>query len=200
MKKKILSICLVAVIAVLAITGASLAYFTANDTEENVFTVGNVSIDLKEDKWVAPANAVPGVAYAKDPIVYNTGANAAWIKVNVTLDNAAKFTELAKKYEIKTLTDIFTVNSDFDSKWELAGQPVADTVNDTLTYSYYYKSILAKGENTGELFTAVTIPAEFTSTDMSGISKFTITVSADAIQTADAYNTVAGAFAAFDGK
>ncbi len=200
MKKKILSICLVAVIAVLAITGASLAYFTANDTEENVFAVGNVSINLEEDKWVAPTNAVPGVAYAKDPIVYNEGDNAAWIRVNVTLDNAAKFTELAKKYEIKTLTDIFAVKNDFDSKWKLAGQPVADTEKNTLTYSYYYKSVLEPNANTGELFTAVTIPAEFTSADMSGISKFTITVSADAIQTADAYDTFAGAFAAFDGK
>ncbi len=200
MKKKILSICLVAVIAVLAITGASLAYFTANDTEENVFTVGNVSIDLKEDKWEAPANAVPGVAYDKDPIVYNEGDNAAWIRVNVTIDNAAKFTELAGKYEIETLTDIFTVKSDFDSKWELAGTPVADTTNNTLTYSYYYKNVLEPNANTGELFTAVTIPAQFTSDDMSGIESFTITVSADAIQKADAYTTVAGAFAAFDGE
>ena len=46
MKKKILSICLVAVIAAMAIAGASLAYFTAEDSAENVFTVGNVAIDL----------------------------------------------------------------------------------------------------------------------------------------------------------
>lgn len=50
MKKKILSICLVAVIAVMAIAGASLAYLTDTDAEDNVFVVGNVQIELVEQQ------------------------------------------------------------------------------------------------------------------------------------------------------
>lgn len=50
MKKKIISICLVAVIAVMAIAGASLAYFTDTDEATNVFTVGNVNIKLIEQQ------------------------------------------------------------------------------------------------------------------------------------------------------
>ena len=48
MKKKILSICLVAIIAFTAIAGASLAYLTDRDSAENVFTFGNVEIELNE--------------------------------------------------------------------------------------------------------------------------------------------------------
>ena len=50
MKKKILSICLAAVIAVMAITGASLAYLTDTDDADNVFEVGNVQIELVEQQ------------------------------------------------------------------------------------------------------------------------------------------------------
>lgn len=50
MKKKILSICLAAVIAVMAITGASLAYLTDTDGADNVFTVGNIKIQQNEQE------------------------------------------------------------------------------------------------------------------------------------------------------
>ena len=50
MKKKILSLCLVLALAAVAIVGGTLAYFTDTDEETNVFTVGNVSIDLIESQ------------------------------------------------------------------------------------------------------------------------------------------------------
>lgn len=50
MKKKIIAICLVAVIAVTAVVGASLAYLTDTDSADNVFTVGNVKIELIEQQ------------------------------------------------------------------------------------------------------------------------------------------------------
>lgn len=50
MKKKILSLCLVAVIAVMAIAGASLAYLTDTDKADNVFAIGNVEIKLVEQQ------------------------------------------------------------------------------------------------------------------------------------------------------
>lgn len=47
-KKKILTLCLVACLAITAIAGASLAYFTDTKSATNTFTVGNVSIELIE--------------------------------------------------------------------------------------------------------------------------------------------------------
>ena len=50
MKKKILALCLVVVLAITAVTGATLAYFTDTDEETNVFTTGNVKIELIEQQ------------------------------------------------------------------------------------------------------------------------------------------------------
>ena len=78
-KKKILVLAMaLSMVAILAI-GGSIAYFTAEDNAENVFTVGNVEIDLTEPNWEAQgedeaADAYPGEALAKDPTVENTGA------------------------------------------------------------------------------------------------------------------------------
>ncbi len=47
-KKKIVTLAIAAVIAVMAIAGASLAYFTDTKTAENTFTMGNVKITLDE--------------------------------------------------------------------------------------------------------------------------------------------------------
>ena len=194
MKKKIISLCLVAALAVVAIAGASLAYFTNRDAKTNTFTLGNVDIELNEENWAAPTAAVPDVEYAKDPVVTNIGENDAWIRVDVTLSDAEAFTAAAEKHNI---TDLATIFADHDEeKWTLAGTPVYDDEANTLTYSYYYNTVLAVGESTEALFTSVTIPAEFDNEDMKEIgADFTIDVTAHAIQTADSYSTAAGAFA-----
>ena len=201
MKKKIISLCLVAALVVVAIAGTSLAYFTDKDAKTNTFTLGNVDIELNEEKWAAPTAAVPDVEYAKDPVVANIGENDAWIRVDVTLSDAEAFTAAAEKHNI---TDLATIFADHDEeKWTLAGEPVYDKEADTLTYSYYYITVLKAsevadedGESTEPLFTSVTIPAEFDNVDMEAIgADFTIDVTAHAIQTADSYSTAAGAFA-----
>ena len=48
MKKKILALCLVVALAVTAVVGGTLAYFTDTDDAKNTFTVGNVNIELLE--------------------------------------------------------------------------------------------------------------------------------------------------------
>lgn len=196
MKKKIISLCLVAALAVVAIAGTSLAYFTDKDAKTNTFTLGNVDIELNEENWAAPTAAVPDVEYAKDPVVTNIGENDAWIRVDVTLSDAAAFTAAAEKHNITDLATIFAGHD--EEKWTLAGTPVYDDEANTLTYSYYYNTVLAVGESTEALFTSVTIPAEFDNDDMKEIgADFTIDVTAHAIQTAESYGTVAEAFAKY---
>lgn len=101
MKKKILSICLVAVIAVMAITGASLAYLTDTDAEDNVFTVGNIKIDLWENFTESDedgnslANLMPTTgkdangniinAIKKEVFVSNEGKNDAYVRVHIAI-------------------------------------------------------------------------------------------------------------------
>ena len=49
-KKKIVSLCLAAVLVVMAVAGATVAYFTDTDNETNTFAVGNVKINLIEQQ------------------------------------------------------------------------------------------------------------------------------------------------------
>ena len=86
MKKKILSLCLVIVLAATAIVGGTLAYFTDDDSATNEFTVGNVTIDLTEPNWDEEEtdDVYPGERLAKDPTVENIGANPCFVRIKVT--------------------------------------------------------------------------------------------------------------------
>ena len=197
MKKKIVSVALAVCLVAIAVTGISLAYFTDKDEKVNTFTVGNVKIELVEPNWVEPATVVPGVAYAKDPTVNNIGANDAWIRVNVTLSDAEVFKAAAANHQITDLATIFAGHD--ETKWTLAGVS-EDEENDTITYSYYFNTIVAPEGTTGALFTSVTVPGVFTRAEMSDLGDdFTITITADAIQ-AQNFATAVAAFAAFDAQ
>ena len=97
MKKKIVALCLCVALAVVAIGGATLAYFTDTDQEINTFAVGNVSIDLIEQQKGANGleafeprkTLLPGTsdknAVSKIVTVKNTGANDAWVWVDMLI-------------------------------------------------------------------------------------------------------------------
>ena len=48
MKKKLIVICAVVALALAAIVGGTLAYFTDTKTATNTFTVGDINIKLEE--------------------------------------------------------------------------------------------------------------------------------------------------------
>ena len=71
-KKKILSLCLIVCLLATAVVGGTLAYFTDTDAQKNVFTAGNVKIDLYENftnNNGGIATMVPAVIYNDDEIV-----------------------------------------------------------------------------------------------------------------------------------
>ena len=95
-KKKIVSLCLAAVLVVMAIAGATVAYFTDTKTETNTFTLGNVKIALNEqqkgdngleafeqNKVLVPGKSNDGNAVSKIVTVTNTGDNDAWVWVDL---------------------------------------------------------------------------------------------------------------------
>lgn len=71
MKKKILALALVVCLAVVAVAGATLAYFTDTDEATNVFVAGNVKIELIEQQRNADGTALEDFAQGKElnPIV-----------------------------------------------------------------------------------------------------------------------------------
>ena len=103
LKKKVISLALAAVIGVMAIAGASLAYFTDTGTARNAFTMGSVKIVLDETDIRSPTgdrvsaneygigDVYPGAVLTKDPIVHNTGKNPAYIRAIVTVENGVNW-------------------------------------------------------------------------------------------------------------
>ena len=71
----------------MAISG-TLAYLTDRDTVENVFTMGNVDIEVEE---VFPdGNIKPGVTVNKDAKITNEGSNPAWVWMTVSVAEGLK--------------------------------------------------------------------------------------------------------------
>ena len=80
------ALCLVLVIALtagLAITG-TLAYLTDRDSKANVFTVGDVSVELNEE-FEQGSSLVPGVKIEKEATITNTGKNDAYVWMTVAM-------------------------------------------------------------------------------------------------------------------
>lgn len=78
MKKKILTLCLCVAMAAVAVVGGTLAYFTDKDEEINTFTVGNISIDLKEN-YLQDSELMPGKDITKEIWIENDGDNSAYV-------------------------------------------------------------------------------------------------------------------------
>lgn len=149
MKKKVLSLCLVAMLAITAVVGGTMAYFTDTDDATNEFTVGNVDIDLTEPNWdevgsKEAVDAYPGEPLAKDPTVTNIGKNPCFVRVSVSdLDQfVAKYGEDA----------MITYRTDY-----VTGALGTDWALHTDGY-YYYTKVLAVGEKTDALFDQIVIP------------------------------------------
>lgn len=111
MKRKLIAIILIACMALVAVTGATLAYFTDNDAVKNEFTVGNISIDLWEKVGVDEdgedilvgkdtdkaensnyeyTNLLPTDVLTKEVHIENTCSNSAYVRVTVVINNIDK--------------------------------------------------------------------------------------------------------------
>lgn len=81
-KRKIFTLALtVMMVAILAI-GGSVAYFMDTDKADNVFTVGNVDIALKE-VFEQNSKLYPGVDVQKEVRVTNEGTEDAYVRVHI---------------------------------------------------------------------------------------------------------------------
>ena len=134
MKKKIVALCLVLALALTAIGGATLAYFTdVTEDVNNTFTIGNIDITLtetakvtdKDGKEVTDAvkkNDYGGYSYTglmptysleKKPVVTNNGANDAYVRVFVVMNNLKEINNAidevyeSKGYSEKEIQDVY---------------------------------------------------------------------------------------------
>lgn len=164
-KKKIVSLCLAAVLVVMAIAGATVAYFTDTDAKDNTFTVGNVDITLTEPNWEGSGiedapEVYPGEPLAKDPTVTNVGSNPCFVRISV-----ANLKQFGNKGDITYRTGYVT------------GALGTDWVLHTDGY-FYYTKVLAVNEPTPALFDQIVMPTGLTGNE----DTQPITVTAQAVQ------------------
>lgn len=214
-KKRFVAILLCVTLVALAAIGATFAYLTDTKTVNNTFTIGNVAIKLDEtnvndptgDRVTSNAYSVyPGAVVTKDPIVHNTGKNAAYIRATVNVSNwmnlcAAYYPDF--KYTFgqegyKAALNLLV--GELGEGWSVVGV----TAGDTFTIGQFdakfilkYDGKLAAGADTTAMFQTVTIPAGIDNANTESFSG--VKVVAQAIQ-ADGFDTWEAAFAAYDAK
>ena len=198
-KKRIVSLSLVvALIAIIA--GGTYAYFTdKTQTETNVFTVGNVKIELTEPKWDEDNNHIlPSVDLPKDPtITVEDGSDPAYVFMDMELNKYASFLKLVGLNEGWDENQVWTnwgqaiTDSSYQpildkwfaeidhTKWDIMnkdellaelGKMATQTNANWLTIELGYKDIQNAGDAV-TLFEAVKIPETVTS-EMIEASKF----------------------------
>lgn len=230
MKKKILSICLVAVIAIMAIAGSSLAYFTAKDDAENVFTIGSVEIELLESTlhradwgngeftneeieedaedyqdYLAKQVIMPGIAVNKMPYVKNTGKSDAFVRIRVMIPTALDLDILnSSMYCSSALEEEFTT----DVNW---ANPETKTVKGVKydVYEFTRNEALPAGEMTyWNVWNTIKMDSDTTQDDIKRLmdaGAITKDGKFNVLVEADAiqaasFGSAAEAFAAFDAK
>ena len=214
-KKRFVAILLCVTLVALAAIGATFAYLTDSKTVNNTFTMGNVAIKLDETDIKNPTgdrvtsneyNVYPGAVVKKDPIVHNTGKNAAYIRATVNVSNwmnlcAAYYPEFgihfpSAGYENSLELLVGTLGEG----WSVVGVTIGDTFTDGAFGAKFilkYDGKLAAGDDTTAMFQTVTIPAGIDNANTDSFKE--VKVVAQAIQ-ADGFDTWEAAFAAYDAK
>jgi len=190
MKKERTIIAAVILLLVFVIGGA-VAYFTDTKSVTNVFTIGDVEIELTEPSWVttdenhnnvpdAAESRTPGQTIAKDPTIDNVGTNDAYIFAKVE----APCTTDATPKELFT----YTINSGWILKTD--GSCTGDSAK-TVTRIYAYASgtaaegtmtTLKKSDPAIVLFNNVTVNTAITGDEEGLTGNKNIVVTGYAIQ------------------
>lgn len=212
-KKRFVAILLCVTLVALAAIGATFAYLTDSKTVNNTFTMGNVAIKLDETDIKNPTgdrvtsneyNVYPGAVVKKDPIVHNTGKNAAYIRATINVENwmnncAAYYPEFGIAYPSAGYEQSLLLLVDaLGEGWSIVGVETGkpfELGNFSAKFILKYDGTLASGADTTAMFNQVKVPAGIKNGNDFGA----ITVVAQAIQ-ADGFDTWEAAFAAYDAK
>lgn len=214
-KKRFVAILLCVTLVALAAIGATFAYLTDTKTVNNTFTMGNVAIKLDETNVNDPEgarvtsnayNVYPGAVVTKDPIVHNTGKNAAYIRATVNVSNwmnlvSAYYPDFKETFPndgYKAALNLLV--GELGEGWSVVGVEAGDTFTIgqfDAKFILKYDGKLASGDDTTAMFQTVTIPTGIDNVNTDSFKE--VKVVAQAIQ-ADGFETWEDAFAAYDAK
>lgn len=193
MKKKIVTLSLVAALAVTAI-GGTFAYFTDTDAQKNTFTTGNVAIDLWEDfgensgiEKLVPATGSAQAGTLKNGVdkevyVDNTGSEDAYVRVHIAIPSILDNGDPSFNAGENVLHFNYAKDSIGDGKWDWTksatdGKYDGDwnyykTTINGVGYNVYvvtYTDVLKNGETTLDAMEQVYLDSKVTNEDITRI-------------------------------
>ncbi|MGN0249748.1 MAG: TasA family protein [Oliverpabstia sp.] len=141
---------IIGTMAVLAVSGGILAYFTDTEEKVNNFTVGSIEIELQEPAWESKPdtdqdgvpdeaeNILPLQTITKDPRVKNTGNNDAYmfLTVEVPCRNVITVNDDGTK-NAQAMTELYQYTA--DTSWYYLGKcPVNDEEGNQVAVKHLY--------------------------------------------------------------
>lgn len=143
LKKSNKNLVIIVAMIIILVVGAISAYFTSSDKATNIWTVGEVEIDLQEPSWDPdnpPTKVKPNQVFAKDPQVKNIGENDAYVflKVKVPMANVATADPSTGERIPAANQELFTFS--VNQGWTQVGSSSVESIDGTdyMTYVYAY--------------------------------------------------------------
>lgn len=130
LKKRIVMIAAILGLAVVGISGGTMAYFTATETKTNVFTNGDLEIGIKEPEWNPDEdgdgqNMYPGYTVYKNPTVKNVtddknGEEPGYVRMSIEIldENAEAITD---QEALDLIYQAIRYDPSFTGKYDSAG-------------------------------------------------------------------------------
>ena len=204
-KKKLIAVSAAGVLLLLC--SLAVAYFTDQDTKNNVFTVGNVALELNEEHFTDGQLARAEVRLDKDPAVKNTGKNDEYVflEVKVPKDEVTLLDSNGQRIPPKALQELFSFfgsgsttvsgseNFGYNSSTASADGWVfleKTEAADADTYVFGYSKRLSSGDETVSLFDKFAL-RKFIEEEVAGGTMLEIPINAYGIQ-ADNIDGVSG--------
>ena len=191
-----LAVCLIAILSF-----SSLAWFTDQDAVTNEFLIAGsedsdpddiFSVDVweegdEEDDGLTYENILPGDTLDKVAHVENTGSYDQYIRVKITVSNASIW---QADYQANMVPVTEFVNVDLSQVYGVASEQEGDS----FVYYLYYNDVLpVDGDMT--VFTEAYVAEQLTRDQAATLSEgYTITVTADAVQSENVGENVYEAF------
>ena len=201
-KKKVfvvaVAVCLIAILSM-----SSLAWFSDQDEVTNEFMLSTSDADDDPGK-ISVGDSTEGGKYehiypsqtlVKEPHVENTGKYDQWIRVKVTVTDAADWMQICNALAANTgkeydLSNIFQGHD--EAVWTVGEKTLNN--DDSITYTYYLNSKLEPTKDV-VLFDEIIIPYQLTQYELATLDGgFEIKMVAEAIQADNTGDTVFEAF------
>lgn len=205
MKKKKLAIilCVLVLCVTVAING-TISYLSATDSETNVFTLGEIDVDLTEPGWDPQEENVktryPGDTIEKDPTITATEGES-YMRVKVELVEKGTATPVsAAAAALIWNTVYFDSALNVGTGYSLANLAASkqyndldytlDAVNSTAAKRYYtyteggaLPAVFSASDGGKVLFNRIVIPTDYTAANFTTMGDYDIIITVEAIQT-----------------